>query len=83
MKTKLNTLEEVQAFIDNVNAIMGYPNEANGTLTYCHIPDITEVKDENGLVIESYYEIEVTTELQEEMVKIATQKLIGNETVNQ
>jgi len=75
MKTKLNTLEEVNAFIDNVNAIMGYPNEANGTLTYCHVPDITEVK-ENDVVIESYYEIEVTTELQEEMVRIATQKLI-------
>jgi len=82
MKIRLTTLEEINAFIDNVNAIMGYPNEANGTLTYCHIPDITEVKDENDVVIESYFEIEVTTELQEEMVRIATQKLIEHEVVN-
>jgi len=46
------------------------------------IPELTEVKDENDVVIESYYEIEITSELQEEMIKIATQKLIQNETVN-
>lgn len=81
MKIKLKTLDEVQTFINSVNLLLGYPNKANGTETYCNFPELIEVK-ENDIVIDSYYEIEITSELQEEMIGIATQKIIQHEKVN-
>lgn len=60
---KLNTLDEVQAFIDNANSLLGFPDDKSDTLTYCNVPEITEVKDEDSNVVESYYEVVVTNEL--------------------
>ena len=80
MKIKLYTEEEVITAITNINTTLGYP-DGRGTETYCNVPELTEVKDENNNVIDSYYEIEVTQELNEVMIKIATEKLIHNETI--
>lgn len=78
MKIKLTTLEQVEAFITNANTLLGYP-DGNGTETYCDVPELTEIKDENGVVTNSYYEIEITQELNEAMIKIDTQQLIQHE----
>ena len=78
MNTKLKTIDEVNTFIEKANTLLGYPN-ANGTETYCNVPEITEIKDENGNVTESFYELPVTNELNEILIKIATTKLITNE----
>ena len=78
MNTKLKTLDEVNTFINKANTLLGYPN-ANGTETYCNVPEITEIKDESGNVTESFYELPVTSELNEAMISIATIQMI-NET---
>ena len=77
MKIQLKTLDEVQAFIDNANILLGYPDD-NGTETYCNVPELTEIT-EDEVVTDSYYEIDITQELNEAMVKIATEKLIQHE----
>ena len=59
---KLTTLDEVMQFIQQANELLGFPDKT-GTLTYCETPELTEVKDEDGAVIESYYEVVITTEL--------------------
>ena len=78
MKIQLNTLEQVEAFIANANTTLGYP-DCNGTETYCNVPELTEIKDENEVVTNSYYEINITQELNDAMIKIATEKLIQHE----
>ena len=79
MNTKLKTLDEVNTFIEKANTLLGYPND-NGTETYCNVPELTEIKDENGVVIDSYYELPITPELNEVMISIATDKFITDET---
>lgn len=79
MNTKLKTIDEVYTFIEKANTLLGYPND-NGTETYCNVPELTEIKDENGNVTESFYELPVTSELNKILIKIATTKLITNET---
>ena len=79
MNIQLKTLDEVNTFINKANTILGYPN-SNGTETYCNVPELTEVKDENGVVIDSYYELPITPELNEVMISIATDKFIIDET---
>ena len=79
MKIKLKTLDEVQAFINNANILLGYP-DGKGTETYCNVPELTEIT-EDEVVIDNYYEIEITQELNEAMIKIATEKLIQHETI--
>lgn len=78
MNTKLKTKDEVYTFIEKANTLLGYPND-NGTETYCNVPELTEIKDENGNVTESFYELPVTSELNEAMISIATTQMI-NET---
>lgn len=78
MNTKLKTIDEVYTFIEKANTLLGYPND-NGTETYCNVPEITEIKDEDGNVTESFYELPVTSELNEAMISIATIQMI-NET---
>ena len=78
MKIKLTTLEQVEAFISNANTLLSYP-DGNGTETYCNVPELTEIKDENGVVTDRYYEIDITQELNEAMIKIATQQFIQHE----
>ena len=78
MNTKLKTIDEVNTFIEKANTLLGYPND-NGTETYCNVPELTEIKDENGNVTESFYELPVTSELNEAMISIATNQMI-NET---
>ena len=80
MKIKLYSIEQVEAFITNANTLLGYP-DGNGTETYCNVPEITEIT-ENDVVIDSYYEIDITQELNEAMVQIATQQLIQHEESN-
>ena len=79
---QIKTLEDVEAFIINANTALGYP-DGNGTETYCNVPELTEIKDENEVVIDSYYEIEITAELNATMIKIATEKLIEHETTTE
>ena len=79
MNTKLKTLDEVNAFIEKANTLLGYPN-SKGTETYCNVPELTEIKDENGNIIESYYELPVTNELNEAMIGIATIQMINETT---
>lgn len=78
---QLKTLDEVNAFIDKANSLLGYP-DGRGTETYCNVPDLTEIKDENGIVTDRFYELPVTSDLNEAMVKIATAQMI-DETVVQ
>ena len=79
MNIKLNTLDEVNTFIEKANTLLGYPN-SKGTETYCNVPELTEIKDENGNIIESYYELPVTNELNEAMIGIATIQMINETT---
>ena len=79
MNTKLKTIDEVNTFIEKANTLLGYPNN-KGTETYCNVPEITEVKDENGNVTESFYELPVTSELNEAMINIATIQMINETT---
>ena len=76
MKIKLQTEEQVNAFIAKANLLLGYPNLENGTLTYTDFPEITEIKDEEENVIDSYFEIEVTRELNEAMLEIALKHMV-------
>ena len=80
MKIRLNTIEEVITFIAKVDTKLCYPN-GKGTETYCTIPEITEIKDENNVVIESYYEIPITQELNDLLIEEGT-KQIQNEQIN-
>lgn len=61
MKQRFETLEQANIFIDKVNILLWLPNEVNGTLTYS-IPELVEIK-ENDVVVETYYEIPITEEL--------------------
>ena len=79
MNTKLKTIDEVYTFIEKANILLGYPN-ANGTETYCNVPEITEIKDDSGNVTESFYELPVTSELNEAMIDIATTQMINETT---
>ena len=76
MKIKLKTEEQVNAFIAKANLLLGYPNLENGTLTYTDFPEIAEIKDEEENVIDSYFEIEVTHELNEAMLEIALKQMV-------
>lgn len=75
MNTKLKTIDEVNTFIEKANSLLGYP-DGKGTETYCNVPEITEIKDENGNVTESFYELPVTSELNEAMIGIATKQML-------
>ena len=66
MKIQLNTLEQVEAFIANANQLLGYP-DGRGTETYCNVPEPSE---------DGTHEIEITQELNEAMIKLATEQLI-------
>ena len=79
MNIQLRTLDEVNTFINKANTLLGYP-DGKGTETYCLVPELTEVKDENGNIIESYYELPITTELNELLIQITTKNIIDNET---
>lgn len=68
MKLKLNSQIKVLEAIAKFNALLGLPSN-DGTETYCNVPEITEVKDENDVVIESYYELEVSNELAQLIVE--------------
>lgn len=76
MKIKLQTEEQVIAFIAKANELLGYPNLENGTETYTNIPELTEIKDEEGNVIDSYFEIKITSELNKAMIEIATKEML-------
>lgn len=76
MKIKLLTIAECNTVIAQANIRLGYPNIENGTLTYTDIPEITEIKDEQGNIIDSYCELEVSSEMLDQMMKIATEKLV-------
>ena len=79
MNIQLKTHDEVNIFITKANTLLGYPN-SKGTETYCNVPELTEIKDENGNVIESFYELPVTSELNEAMISIATAQMINETT---
>lgn len=78
MKIQLNSIEQVEAFRTKIDTLLGYPNKNNGTETYCNIPDITEIKDSEGNVVESYYEIDITDELNSKLVEMATMQLVSD-----
>ena len=74
MQATFETLEEANLFIEKVNILLGYPNEANGTLTYS-VPELIEVKKDET-VISTHWEVDVTQELNEVLVELATQQLL-------
>ena len=60
---RYKTLEEALIDIEAFNLLLGFPDEKSDTITYCNTPNLIEIKDENDNVIESYYEIPITDEL--------------------
>ena len=78
MKIQFNSLEQVEAFRTKIDSILGYPNKENGTETYCNVPELTEIKDNEGNVVESYYEIDITDELNGKLVEMATKHLVSD-----
>ena len=81
MKIKLNSLEQVEAFRTKIDNLLGYPNKENGTETYCNIPELTEVKDNDSNIVESHQEIDITDELNGKLVALATKQAIQNEII--
>ena len=80
MKIKLDSIDNVELFIEKANLLLGYPDQS-GTETYCNVPEITEIKNEDSEVIDSYYLIPITGELNNKMIEIATKQLIQHEEV--
>jgi hypothetical protein len=78
MEIKLTTLEQVEQFISKANELLGYPDNT-GTLTYCNVPELTEVKDEDGNVIDSYYIIPITSELNEALINLGVNKMMTDD----
>ena len=68
MKIKLNSQLQVLEAIAKLNALLDLP-DSNGTETYCNVPELTDVKDENDVVVESYYELEITADLAQLIVE--------------
>ena len=60
---RYKTLEEALIDINAFNLLLGFPDKKSDTITYCNVPNLIEIKDENGATIESYYEIPITNEL--------------------
>lgn len=81
MKQRFETLEQANIFIDKVNILLGYPNEANGTQTYS-VPELVEIKDEDGNVTDSWYEVPITEELNRlsnpELYETVIEEVIGD-----
>jgi len=59
---KFNTLKEANDFITLANSLLGFPDTISGTLTYSEAAEI-EVTDEDGNIIETYFEVQVTEQL--------------------
>lgn len=80
MKQRFETLEQANIFIDKANILLGLPNEVNGTLTYS-IPELVEIK-ENEVVVETYYEVPITEELNRllnpELYETVIEEVIGD-----
>ncbi len=74
MDIKLKTIEQVEQFITKANELLGYPDNT-GTLTYCNVPEITEVKEEDN-VIDSYYLLPITSELNEALINLGVNKMM-------
>lgn len=77
MNIRLKTLDEVELFINKVNNLLGYPDNS-GTETYCNIPEINKIVDNNLNIIDSYYEVPITNELNCLFINIATKTIIGD-----
>lgn len=60
---KYSTLDEVLIDIAKFNLLLGFPDEKSDTITYCNVPEVTEVLDDNGNIVDSYYELIITSEL--------------------
>lgn len=64
MQTKqFKTIDEAIAAIAQYNRLLGFPDARSETDTYCEVPEITEIKNEAGEVVDSYFEIPITNEL--------------------
>lgn len=81
MKLKLNSQLQVLEAIAKINVLLGLP-DGNGTETYCAVPELTEVKDENDIVIESYYELEISNYLAQLIVYNFTTDYAVSEKLN-
>ena len=75
MNIQLKTIEEVITFIANANTLLGYP-DGNGTETYCDVPEETVITNDDGEIVDTYYIIPITSELNDAMIKIATERLL-------
>lgn len=60
---KFTTQQEANDFITLANSLLGFPDKISGTLTYSEAQEI-EVKDDDGNIIETYFEVQVTEQLQ-------------------
>lgn len=75
MNIQLKTIEEVETFIASANTLLGYP-DGKGTDTYCYVPEETVITNDDGEVVDTYYIMPITSELNEVMIKLATEQLL-------
>jgi len=62
MKKTFTTQEAAIEFIEQANELLGF-DDGNGTEVYAELTQITEILGEYDEVVDSYYEIPITTEL--------------------
>ena len=68
MQTKqFKTIDEAIAAIAQYNSLLGFPDARSETDTYCEVPELTEIKNEEGELVDSYYEIEIINELEDKL----------------
>lgn len=77
MNIRLKTLDEVESFINKVNKLLGYP-DGRGTETYCNIPEVNNIVDNDLNIIDYYYEVPITQELNCILVNIAAKIIIND-----
>ena len=78
---KLTTIEEYNALNDAISTSRGYPNNLTGTERYApDDPEPVNITDDNGNVMESYYQMELTNDIFQIVALMAGKPLIIDDT---
>ena len=78
---KLSTIEEYNSLNDAVSASRGYPNNITGTTRYApDEPELTEIKNEEDEVIESYYKFPLAEDIFQVVALMAGKSLVIDDT---
>jgi len=78
---KLQTIEEYQNLNNAVSVSRGYPDTFTGTERYApENPELTQVKNENDIVIESYYMFPLAEDIFQVVVLMAGKPLVIDDT---